>query len=221
MLQTTTAAAVVKTYGVVLARRRAVFARLPDIMLQPGRSLALLGPSGSGKTTALMALAGVYPPASGRIEIAETDLWALGAHARDRFRGQRIGLVFQSFHLVDALTVGGNLALASTCAGLPPDRERISRLLQRLDLQSVRDKRADRISHGQAQRVAVLRALVNKPALVLADEPTSALDDENASALLRLLKETSSEAGAALVVASHDKRVIGEVDTVVHIERAS
>ena len=221
MLQTTTAAPVVKTYGVVLARRGAVFARLSDIALRAGQSLALLGPSGSGKTTALMALAGVHPPASGRIEIADTDLWSLGPHARDRFRGQRIGLVFQSFHLVDALTVAGNLALASTCAGLPPDRERISRLLQRLDLQLVRDKRADRISHGQAQRVAVSRALVNKPALVLADEPTSALDDENASALLRLLKETSSEAGAALVVASHDKRVIGAVDTVVHIERAS
>lgn len=221
MLQAVAATAALETSNIVLGRGGAGFARLPDIALAPGRSLAIIGASGSGKTTALMAIAGIYPPAEGKIEVAGTALWSLGAHARDQFRGRHIGLVFQSFHLVDALSVSANLLLAANCAGLAPDRQRLDRLLHRLDLEAVLNKRADRISHGQAQRVAVLRALINNPALVLADEPTSALDDTNAAALLKLLREVSSEAGAALVVATHDKRVMQTVDDVINVEAAS
>jgi ABC-type lipoprotein export system ATPase subunit len=213
--------AVLKTRGLTLARGGQVFASLPDLDVAPGQSLAILGASGSGKSTALLALAGIRAPAQGDVKIENTRLWQLPAHRRDSFRGRRIGLVFQSFHIVDAVSVAANLALAARCAGLPRDRARIAGLLERLGLGEFAARRADLISHGQAQRVAVARALVNRPAVVLADEPTSALDDTNAAHLLALLKETALGEGAALVIATHDRRVIDAVDTVVTMKAAA
>jgi ABC-type lipoprotein export system ATPase subunit len=210
---------VLTTRNVVLGRDNRHFAKLPDIDLAAGRSVAIVGASGSGKTTALMALAGVRAPMSGRINIGEIDLWKVRGRARDRLRGRHIGLVFQSFHLVDALSVQQNLLLAARCAGLPIDWGRVDHLLSYLDLTDVRTSRPGRISQGQAQRVAVARALFNRPAVLLADEPTSALDDANASALLALLKESATVQGAGLVLATHDRRVLDAVDSVIEIER--
>ena len=211
-------APVLSTDGVVLARGGRAFAALPDLSLAPGRSVAILGASGSGKSTALMALAGIRAPAAGEIAVEQTLLWNLGAAERDRFRGRRIGLVFQSFHLIDAVSVAANLALAARCAGLPRAPDRARALLQRLGLTELQAQRADRISHGQAQRVAVARALFNRPAAVLADEPTSALDDGNAASLLALLKEAALAEGAGLVIATHDRRVIDAVDATVEMK---
>lgn len=213
-------AEVLAASGVVLARAARSFARLPDVVVRAGKSLAIVGPSGSGKTTALMALGGVRPPESGTVLIEQTDLWKLGRGARDRLRGRRIGFVFQSFHLVDALNVANNLKLAARCAGLRPEGVRVDTLLSRLGLAELRGRRADRVSHGQAQRIAVARALFNRPAVVLADEPTSALDDANAAGLLALLKETAAEESAGLVIATHDRRVLDAVDDVVEMEAA-
>ncbi len=204
--------------GVVLARGGRAIAALPDLSVAPGQSLAILGASGSGKSTALMALAGIRAPAAGEIAIDQTLIWNLGAAQRDRFRGRRIGLVFQSFHLIDAVSVAANLALAARCAGLPRATARADALLARLGLAELQSRRADRLSHGQAQRVAVARALFNKPAVVLADEPTSALDDTNAKSLLALLKEAALAEGAGLVIATHDRRVIDVVDTTVEMK---
>jgi ABC-type lipoprotein export system ATPase subunit len=209
------------TRGVTLARNGRAFASLPDLDVAAGQSLAILGASGSGKTTALLALAGIRAPASGEIAIGGTALWDLPGHRRDRYRGQRIGLVFQTFHIVDAVSVAANLALAARSAGVPNDPGRIAGLLQRLGIADIARQRADRISHGQAQRVAVARALVNRPAVVLADEPTSALDDGNAAGMLALLKETAAAEGAALVIATHDRRVIDAVDVTVSMAAAA
>jgi putative ABC transport system ATP-binding protein len=206
---------------VYLARADNRFARIPDFNAASGESVALVGPSGSGKTTALMALAAIHPPESGEIRIQGDDPWSFGKRARDGFRGRRIGLIFQSFHLVDALSVAANIRLASKCAGHPVnDDGHLDMLLERLGLASIRNKRADRISHGQAQRVAVARALINKPAVILADEPTSALDDANTVALLSLLKDCAAMEGAALIVATHDRRALEAVDRVVAMEAA-
>lgn len=207
-----------RTEGVALERDGRIFARLPDLALMPGLSTALTGASGAGKTTALLALAGIRAPGQGRIHIADTDLWALPAAKRDRLRGRRIGLVFQSFHLIDAVSVENNLRLAASSAGLPVDGERITDLLETLGIASLRHKRADRLSQGQAQRVAVARALVNRPAVVLADEPTSALDDGNAATLLELLAGAARSHGAALLIATHDARVLENVNTRVAME---
>jgi putative ABC transport system ATP-binding protein len=206
---------------ITLARGGRPFATLPDVDIVRGHSLAILGASGSGKTTALLALAGIRAPAGGEIAIAGTSLWDLPRHRRDRYRGQRIGLVFQTFHIVDAVSVAANLALAARCAGLPNDPGRIAGLLQRLGIADIARQRADRISHGQAQRVAVARALVNRPAVVLADEPTSALDDGNAASMLTLLKEMAAAEGAALIIATHDRRVIDAVDATVSMAGAA
>lgn len=215
-----------------LARDKGVFARLSDFTLASGQSLAIIGKSGSGKTTALMALAGIRAPASGSINIGGIDPWSLSRGARDQFRSYCIGLVFQSFHLIDALNVAANVLLPARCAsglmdsriaarrGVLPsdDRERLAALLDKLGISDIADRRADRISHGQAQRVAIARALFNRPAVILADEPTSALDDVNTSALLELLKSSAFSENAALVIATHDHRVLGTVDHVLEIQ---
>jgi ABC-type lipoprotein export system ATPase subunit len=211
------ASTVLSTRNVTLTRDARTVAILPDLQLTSGRSLAILGASGSGKSTALMALAGVRAPATGDITVEGTALWQLPSAKRDRFRGQRIGLVFQSFHIIDAVSVAANLGLAARCAGRPLDSERVIELLRRLSIEELASRRADRLSHGQAQRLAVARALMNRPAVVLADEPTSALDDANAKGLLALLTETARAERTALVIATHDRRVIDAVDTVVEM----
>lgn len=213
-----TPSAVLTSRSLTLARGGRRFAALPDLDVARGRTMAILGASGSGKSTALLALAGVRAPAGGGIAIDGTELWQLSGARRDRFRGRHIGLVFQSFHIIDAVSVAANLELAARCAGLPPSPDRTEELLARVGLADLSERRADRLSHGQAQRLAVARALFNRPAVVLADEPTSALDDGNARALLALLRETAAADQAALVIATHDRRVIDAVDLTVEMK---
>jgi len=209
---------VLRTQGVTLERGGAVFARLPDLALEACQCAALIGASGSGKTTALLALAGIRRPQAGDIALGGQALWSLPAPVRDRMRGQRIGLVFQSFHLIEAVSVGENLRLAAHCAGLPFDGPYATHLLERLDIAALTRRSAHGLSQGQKQRVALARALVNRPALLLADEPTSALDDANTQALLTLLTETTKAEGAALLIATHDRRVLDAVPLVHRME---
>lgn len=137
---------VLRTEGVVLDRDGRAFARLPDLALVPGRTLALTGPSGSGKTTALLALAAIHPPREGRIFVGDEEISSLSPSRRDRLRGRRIGLVFQSFHLIDAVSVEENLRLAASGAGVRADPARLHALLETLDIAALRHRRADRLS---------------------------------------------------------------------------
>jgi len=146
-------------------------------------------------------------PSAGTVALAGTDLGLLRGAARDRYRGRHIGIVFQQLHLIDAINVRQNLALAQSFAGLPVDEERIQAALAALGLADKADAYPFALSHGQAQRVALARALINRPAVVLADEPTSNLDDQNAARALALLREHARAHGSALVVASHDARI--------------
>ena len=208
-----------QTSGVRLARGDTFSIGLPDLALKAGEAVAVIGPSGCGKTTALMALAGIRPPESGTISIDGVDPWALPSGVRDRFRGRRIGLVFQSFHLVDALSVAANIRLAAIGTGFAAENaDRLKHLASELDLNGILSQRADRISHGQAQRVAIARALMNKPAVMLADEPTSALDDGHTESLLSLLLQMAKAERAALVIATHDRRVLSVVSSVVELQ---
>ncbi len=172
-----------------------------------GDAWLLAGPSGSGKSTVLHILAGLTTPTSGSVHVNGIDVGALVASARDRWRGRNVGLVPQRLHLVGALDVRDNLRLASTLAGLPVDEARITALLEAVGVIDLARRFPSQLSQGQAQRVAIARAVVNRPVLLLADEPTANLDDARAAQALELLRGQAIEAGATLVVASHDMRV--------------
>jgi len=185
--------------------------RYADHCLHAGEQAALLGPSGSGKSTLLHLIAGLRRPSSGTVLLEGQALSSLGEAARDRLRGARVGLVFQRLHLMPALNVRDNLRLARYCAGLPPDSPYLEHLLAILQLDGLATARPEALSGGQQQRVAIARALINRPGVVLADEPTASLDDDNARRVLDLLCGAATEAGAALLIATHDARVKARV----------
>jgi putative ABC transport system ATP-binding protein len=172
-----------------------------------GETWLLAGPSGSGKSTLLHVLAGLTTPTRGRVVVAGTELSALAPGQRDRWRGRAVGIVPQRLHLVGALSVADNLRLAQTLARLPADDDRIRAMLEAVHVGDLAHRYPRELSQGQAQRVAIARAVINRPALVLADEPTANLDDAHAAAAFELLRAQALEAGATLVVASHDARV--------------
>lgn len=187
------------------------------LAIEEGEHVLLQGPSGSGKTTLMSVLAGLYRPDEGQVFFRDQDLTALSGEALDRLRGARFGFVMQGFHLIRHLSVMENLALARYTAGLPPDTLKIKALLERLDLSRLADTRGSSLSMGEAQRVAVARALVNDPQVIFADEPTSALDDDNAARIIALLTAQARALKAALIVASHDARIKGHFPRVVDI----
>ena len=186
--------------------------RMERCELDRGRSMAVLGPSGCGKTTFLHLLAGLIRPSTGAIRILGQDLTQLRGAPLDRFRGRHIGLVFQRFHLLPALSVKENVLLAQRLGGSGIDAARVATLLERLDLDGLEQHKPSMLSQGQAQRVAIARALVHGPQLIMADEPTSALDDQHAEQALALLQASAQSVGAALLVVTHDQRVRGCLD---------
>ena len=186
---------------------------LDALEVPQGGRLLVLGDSGSGKTTLLHVLAGVLRPDAGRVEVAGQDLYALSEAERDRFRGRHLGLVFQRLHLLGALTVAQNLRLAPALAGLPVEEARVREVLAVLDLSEKADAHPRALSVGQQQRVAIGRAVMNRPRVLLADEPTAALDDRRAAAVLDLLVSQAEAHGATLVVATHDRRIMDAFDT--------
>lgn len=188
---------------------------------EQGAHCLLLGPSGSGKTTLLHILAGILRPTSGRACIAGQDISQLSKTGLDRFRGRNIGIVLQRLHLLPSLTVAQNVQLAQYLAGLPQDHARVREVLSGLDLADKADVRPHTLSHGQAQRAAIARAVVNRPRLLLADEPTSNLDDMRCAQALDLLLAQATACGATLVIATHDQRVKSRVSNQFQLGTAS
>jgi putative ABC transport system ATP-binding protein len=192
----------------VLHRYGAVTAvEVPEWRAAAGDAWLLAGQSGSGKSTLLHILAGLTRPTVGSVTVNGTDLAALSESARDRWRGRNVGLVPQRLHLVAALDVRDNLRLAQTLAGLRVVDDRVTALLEAVGVIEFSRRLPSQLSQGQAQRVAIARSVINRPALVLADEPTANLDDAHAAQALELLRGQAIEARATLVVASHDARV--------------
>ncbi len=178
-----------------------------DWDIPQGGHWLMLGNSGSGKSTLLHILAGLLKPTQGEVAIHGTVINRLTEKNLDHFRGQHIGLVFQRPHLIKSLTIGENLLIAQSFAGLPVDHQRIKEVLASLGIPDQAGKYPSQLSQGQLQRVSIARAVINKPALLLADEPTSSLDDDNASLVLDLLIRQSDLSQSTLIVATHDKRV--------------
>ena len=180
---------------------------IPDWTAHKGEHYLVLGPSGSGKTTLLNILAGLLRPMAGTVSVSDQDIGSLGPGLMDVFRGRHIGIVFQTLHLVSALSVADNLHLARYLAGLPRQDSRVRRVLDDLGLRSLTNARARALSQGEAQRVAIARAVINEPTVILADEPTSALDDANTAQVMDLLYKQAETCGATLIIATHDRRI--------------
>jgi putative ABC transport system ATP-binding protein len=188
---------------------------IPSFALAQNQSLFLKGPSGSGKTTLLGLIGGVQRAQRGTVRLLGTDLAALSAGARDRFRVDHTGYIFQQFNLLPFLSVAENVGLpchfsksraARACQRHGSVAEATTRLLAHLGIPSeLLDRRAEALSIGQQQRVAAARALIGQPELVIADEPTSALDADSREAFLQLLFAECREAGSSLLFVSHDQ----------------
>ncbi|HKE97035.1 MAG TPA: ABC transporter ATP-binding protein [Povalibacter sp.] len=176
-----------------------------SLAARPGDYVAIVGESGSGKSTLLNLIAGLDTPDAGRIVLEGQDLAALDDASRTRLRRARMGFVFQAFHLLPHLTVECNVALPLALNGIsgPAARERIDELLTAVGLSDRRDDSPTRLSGGEMQRVAVARALVHRPGLVLADEPTGNLDAESAAEILELLRAQLKRDNAIGILVTH------------------
>jgi putative ABC transport system ATP-binding protein len=200
--------------------------RLDRFELAQGSATLLLGPSGSGKSTLLSLLCGIAVPDQGTIEILGTDIGQLSGSARDRFRAEHIGIIFQMFNLLPYGSVLDNVTLPlsfakkrQTRVGAPTAiRNEALRLLNGLGLGSEQcSGPASSLSVGQQQRVAVARALIGSPEIIIADEPTSALDKAAQARFLELLFSQVTDAGATLIMVSHDEGLAGNFDRVLQL----
>lgn len=180
---------------------------IPAWQVSSGSRIFLRGASGSGKSTLLNLLCGMLKPTGGELRVLGCDLARMSGHARDRFRARHMGVVFQQFNLIPWLSVRDNVHLAAHFAGGKGSvHGRLKELAEQLNLTSaLLDRRAGELSIGQQQRVAVMRALINRPEILLVDEPTSALDQDNRDAFIHLLMTTLDHCGATLLFVSHDQ----------------
>lgn len=185
--------------------------KYPNISLDKGEMMAVLGKSGSGKTTFLHLLAGILTPSQGSVFIDQKDLSKLTRVEKDKFRGRKIGLVFQKPIFAAALNAVQNLELASYLSNVSFDQTWSKQVMDTLGIAHLMDKKIYNMSVGEQQRLSIARAMVNKPTIVLADEPTSALDDSNAAQVLNLLSTLCSQFQTSLVVVTHDNRVSGSI----------
>ncbi|HQW19127.1 MAG TPA: ABC transporter ATP-binding protein [Rhodocyclaceae bacterium] len=176
-----------------------------DLTITAGEYVAVMGVSGSGKSTLLNLIGLLDRPNAGTYRLEGRDVTTLSADEQARVRSERIGFVFQSFHLVPRLTAAENIALPMTLAGIAPKEraERVKQALKDYGLDNRADHRPNELSGGQRQRVAIARALVMQPAVILADEPTGNLDRATGEEVMRLLEELNSR-GVTLIVVTHD-----------------
>ncbi|HUP01042.1 MAG TPA: ABC transporter ATP-binding protein [Gemmatimonadota bacterium] len=188
--------------------------------LHSGEITVVMGRSGSGKTTLLNIVGGLDRPTSGTVRVDGADLYALGDRALSRYRNERIGFVFQSFHLTAEETALENVLVPFLFARRPPrDREtRGEEVLAAVGLADQRDQPAGTLSAGQKQRVAIARALVNTPDFVLADEPTGNLDEETGAGIIEQLEGLGRQRGIGIVIVTHDPAITAVADRVVRLE---
>lgn len=178
----------------------------PNLKLKQGEQVLLIGKSGSGKTTFLNLIGGLLTPHSGEVEIDGHNIVSISNSKQDKFRGNNIGFIFQTPQFIQSLDVENNLLLTQYLVGTY-DKNHIDSLLLKVGLVNRKRAYLNELSEGEKQRISIVRALINKPKIILADEPTSALDDESCNQIIDLLKELSSENNTSLIIVTHDKRL--------------
>ena len=196
---------------------------IPSFSLAHGASLGLRGPSGTGKTTLLHCLAGIESANSGQIRWGKTDISTLPARELCHWRHQQLGLIFQDFHLIEGLSALDNVLLPVSFGqwrATAAQRQRAHELLQRVGIVA-EQRRAELLSRGERQRVAVARALLFEPAVVLADEPTASLDPDNREIIGNLLLDLVRQHGASLIVVSHETELLAKLDVCMELRHGT
>ena len=192
-----------------------------NMEVAPGEVVGLIGPSGSGKSTLLKCLGAVIDPSEGRMTLGDEVIYDGGWQTRDlrALRRDRIGFVFQAPYLIPFLDVTDNVALLPMLAGMPnaQARARALELLTALDVQHRAKAMPSQLSGGEQQRVAIARGLVSRPPVILADEPTAPLDSERAMAVIRILNEMAKRYETAIIVVTHDEKIIPTFKRIYHI----
>ena len=202
-----------KIYGSGDAQVRA----LDDVSIGfgAGEFTAIMGPSGSGKSTMMHILAGLDAPTSGRVFVEDTDITALKDTALTKLRRDRIGFVFQSFNLVPTLDARANILLPMRLAGKAPEKEWFDLIVNSLGIANRLSHRPSEMSGGQQQRVAVARALMSRPAVIVADEPTGNLDSHSTDEVMDLLRRAVDELGQSVIMVTHDTATAAYADRVL------
>ncbi len=191
---------------------------IPRFEVNAGEQLVLVGRSGSGKTTLLHIIAGISRPTAGKVIIDGWDTTVFTEAECDRFRAERIGYVFQTFNLLQGFSALENVMLGMTFAGRRSDAVRARQLLDRVGLSDRVTHKPAMMSVGEQQRVAVARALANRPKLILADEPTANIDTKHQQQVIDLLRETCREENVALILVTHTPDVAGQFDRLERLE---
>ncbi len=187
--------------------------------VEPGDFISIVGPSGSGKSTLFYILGGLTRATTGHVRIDGVDFSALSDGERTRMRKTKIGFVFQKFNLLPTLTARGNVEIAHEIAGTgePLDRTRLGELADMLGIGARLDHRPSELSGGEQQRVAILRALITKPALILADEPTGNLDTQNSEAVLAMLRHSNKTFGQTVLMITHNPEAAAFAGQTMHM----
>ncbi len=189
-----------------------------SLEVSAGERIAVTGPSGCGKTTVLLLLSALERPSAGTITVDGADINALDADAVADWRRDRLGIVFQSFHLVASLSALDNVSLPLEIAGHPQAKQRAREALARVGLQPRERHYPSELSGGEQQRVAIARAIVHQPALILADEPTGNLDDDTGASVSAALFELVAESGATFVLVTHDESLTQHCDRTLRLQ---
>lgn len=203
-----------------LGKKSLTVLREINLEIAAGEKVFLCGPSGAGKTTLLYTLAGLETPQEGKVIIDGTDLYGLSRAAQSRFRNQRIGYIFQNYHLLPELTALENVMVPGAISG-KNHKEQAMQALTRVGLTERADHLPAELSGGEQQRVAIARAIVNEPDILFADEPTGNLDSKNSEAILELLLQLVKEKHTTLIVVTHDAALAIHGDRTLMIKDGS
>jgi len=194
--------------------------RCVDLEIHRGEFTVISGPSGSGKTTLLNMIGALDDPTQGKIWVEGKNLQTMSRTEKSLFRRDRIGFVFQAYNLIPVLTAYENAEFILTLQGIPSEekKERVANLMKEVEMSGLENRRPDEMSGGQQQRIAIIRAMVTNPAIVLADEPTANVDSKTAGRILDLMEKLNRERDATFLFSTHDQRVIERANRVIQMQ---